>query len=220
MNTTSKSFSTTLQEDVALNYWLDLPDQYTVHEQYPLILFLHGRGQRGHDLNQVRTHGLPKAIDEGLRIPFIVAAPQCPANTHWSEQVIALKALTEHLIQSYPIDPQRVYLTGLSMGGTGTWLLATYAPHLFAAIAPLCGVALRWAADERLHKMPIWVFHNQHDPVVPLYESENMVKALLKAGNPVKFTIYPRNDHDAWTETYQNPALFTWLLSNRLNAEL
>lgn len=200
-----------------VNFWLYLPPGYPGRERWPLILFLHGAGERGDDLDRVKIHGPPKRIEtEEISFPFVIVSPQCPAEGWWSDdqQIERLDALLEEVADRYRIDPERLYVTGLSMGGYGTWALAARYPHRFAAIAPICGGGDPGMA-ERLAHLPVWVFHGARDPVVPLETSQEMVDALRQAGGQVTFTVYPEAGHDSWTESYQNPALYEWFLEHR-----
>ena len=200
-----------------IRFWLYLPPGYPGRHSWPLILFLHGAGERGEDLDRVKIHGPPKRIDtEGIDFPFVIVSPQCPAEGWWSDdaQIDRLDALLEQVVGRYEIDPQRLYVTGLSMGGYGTWALATHFPRRFAAIAPICGGGDPGAAG-RLADLPVWVFHGAKDPVVPLENSQQMVDALQTVGGSVTFTVYPEAGHDAWTESYENPALYEWFLRHR-----
>jgi pimeloyl-ACP methyl ester carboxylesterase len=185
-------------------------------QRWPLLLFLHGKGERGDNLEQVREAGLAARLDYDRsfreQFPAIVVAPQCPANGWWSTYELA--ALLDDIQARYPVDPDRVYVTGMSMGGYGTWALATEFPDRFAAIAPVCGGGDPDEA-ERLINVPVWTFHGVQDSIVPIAESERMVAALQKLGNPVKFNKYPDAGHDAWTETYANRDLYAWLFSHR-----
>jgi predicted peptidase len=201
------------QVPVKLNYLLYLPPDYEQKESWPLILFLHGAGERGDDLELVKKHGPPKVVERGKPLPFIVVSPQCPLGGWWSSKQLELTALLDEIEAKYKIDKDREYLTGLSMGGFGTWSLAGYSPKRFAAIVPICGggeVLLR----RGLGDMPIWVFHGAKDPVVGLKRSEDLV-AALKWNKHLKFTVYPDALHDSWTETYNNPQLYEWLLSHK-----
>ena len=208
-----QTFAKTVYEDVALNYLLYLPPGYEAQEKWPLILFLHGYGERGDDLEKVKIHGLANNIERGQDFPFIIVSPQCPDTTVWPEQVPALNALLDDVIARYKADTQRIYLTGLSMGGYGTWYLASRYPERFAAIAPICGGG-GWWMPERLRHMPTWVFHGDADDVVPLSESEFMVQALREIGNKVDFTVYPGVDHNSWSATYDNPELYIWFMKH------
>ena len=201
-----------------VNYLLYLPENYGVDAmaKWPLILFLHGAGERGVDLEKVKTHGLPKLIAEGRQFPFVIVSPQCSEGDQWrsATQLGKLKALLDEIVSRYRIDDDRIYLTGLSMGGYGTWALAIAYPDRFAAIAPICGGG---RADQvaRISHVPTWVFHGALDTGVPLSRSVTMVDALKKAGGNVKFTVYPNAKHDSWTETYNNPEFYGWFLEQK-----
>lgn len=204
-----------LQRSVAveLDYLLYLPDDYEKRDNWPLLIFLHGSGERGSDLELVKKHGPPKKIGAGHKYPFIVVSPQCPKFQRW--QPVVLEALLDDLIARFKVDENRIYLSGLSMGGQGTWDWAAYSPGRFAAIVPICGRASRSLADV-LSEKPIWVFHGAKDTAVPLEQSEGIVNALKKQGSDVKLTIYPEAGHDSWTETYNNPELYDWLSKQKL----
>jgi predicted peptidase len=197
---------------VTLDYLIYVPKDYESKPSWPLLLFLHGAGERGSDLAKVKTHGPPKLIDAGKDFPMIVVSPQCPKDRWWTTEQFTLAALLDEVESRYHVDRDRVYLTGLSMGGFGTWSLAAYMPDHFAAIIPICGGG-ETMATRRLTKMPTWVFHGAKDGVVPLKRSEDMVAALKQAGGDVKLTVYPDAGHDSWTATYDNPEVFEWLLS-------
>jgi predicted peptidase len=206
--------TTEIRKTVTVNYLLHLPREYGQNPgtRWPLILFLHGAGERGSDLTKLTAYGPPKLVAEGQELPFIVVSPQVPARSTWD--IDALNALLDEVLQKYAVDEDRVYLTGVSMGGAGTWRLASAHPERFAAIAPVCG----WgdpAMAHRLAGIPTWVFHGAKDDLVPLQASQEMVDALKQAGSEPKFTIYPEVRHDSWTPAYNDPALFKWLLSHR-----
>jgi predicted peptidase len=210
-----KKFSKQIDKTVELEYLLYLPKDYGQKSQkWPLMLFLHGAGERGNDLNLVKKHGPPKLVDQGKDLPFIIVSPQCPAGQWWLEKVDVLLALLDEIQSNYAVDPNRVYVTGLSMGGYGTWTLACQHPERFAAIVPICGGGQSFLAD-RLKDMPVWAFHGAKDPTVPLKETQQMVDAVTKAGGHAKLTVYPEAGHDSWTATYDNPELYTWLLSHQ-----
>ncbi|MDM4014811.1 prolyl oligopeptidase family serine peptidase [Roseiconus lacunae] len=198
---------------VQLHYLLSLPEGYSDSgDPMPLLLFLHGAGERGSKLEQVKKHGPPKLIEAGQKLPFIVVSPQCGSGKIW--QPHQLTALLDDVVKKYNVDENRIYVTGLSMGGFGTWALAAYTPERFAAVAPICGGSEAFRA-KALKGLPIWVFHGAKDSVVPLSRSETMVEALRKVGNEPKFTVYPEALHDSWTETYNNPELYEWFLSHK-----
>jgi predicted peptidase len=199
-----------------MGYLISLPKDYEKQEKWPLLLFLHGSGERGDDLELVKVHGPPKLIAAGKEFPFIVVSPQCPKGRWW--EPIELVALLDDLAKTYKIDPDRVCVTGLSMGGFGTWRLAAYAPDRFAAIAPICGGGeTHWA--KQFPHIPCWTFHGAKDAGVKLERSQQMIEALTKAGGTPKLTVYPEAEHDSWTETYNNPELYEWLLDQRRPAE-
>jgi predicted peptidase len=193
-----------------------LPDGYDGNgsKEWPLILFLHGAGERGTDLDKIRKHGIPKVAADIQGFPFIAVSPQCPPGLYWSYMADELNDLLQEIIRMHRVDRQRIYLTGLSMGGYGTWSLAMAYPDTFAALAPVCGGGDPGRVG-RIKHLPIWVFHGAKDDIVPFEESESMVKALRRAGNDVRFTVYPDARHDSWTETYNNPRLYEWFLSHR-----
>jgi predicted peptidase len=201
-----------VQVPVDMNYLLYLPDGYEERESWPLLVFLHGSGERGSDLELVKKHGPPKLIDAGRKFPFIVVSPQCPTGRTWES--LPLVALLNELEQQYKVDPDRVYVTGLSMGGTGTWRLASVAAERLAAIAPICGRGETFLAGN-LAKLPIWVFHGDQDSSVPLENSAEMVEAVREMGGTVEFTVYPGVGHDSWTRTYENPEFYEWLLAQK-----
>jgi predicted peptidase len=202
------------QVHVTLDYLLYLPADYDKQDSWPLVLFLHGAGERGDDLDLVKKHGPPKLIEEGRSFPAIVVSPQCPRDRFWPVMTMELTALLDDVAAKHKVDVDRVYVTGLSMGGFGTWSLAAYTPERFAAIIPICGGGEPIAA-RRLNNMPTWVFHGAKDPVVPLARSEQMVDAIKKTNDKLKFTVYPDAMHDSWTETYNNPAVFEWLFAQK-----
>ncbi len=202
------------QVPVELNYLLYLPENYDQQESWPLVVFLHGAGERGDDLELVKKHGPPKLIEQGKSLPCIVVSPQCPRNRAWHTQVFELTALIDDIVEKYNVDEDRIYLTGLSMGGFGTWALAAYTPERFAALVPICGGSEPLNAMV-LRKVPVWVFHGAKDPVVPLKRSEEMVESLKRFKGNVKFTVYPDALHDSWTATFDDPEVWKWLFEQR-----
>ncbi len=197
---------------VEMGYLLYLPEDYAQKESWPLLVFLHGAGERGSDLELVKKHGPPKLIAAGKQFPFVVVSPQCPTGRWW--QPVELTALIDEMVEKYKIDEDRICVTGLSMGGFGTWALAGYTPHRFAAIVPICGGGEAYRTRDLTH-LPTWVFHGGKDSVVPLERSEEMVAAMKKNGGDAKLTVYPEAGHDSWTETYDNPELYEWLLKQK-----
>ena len=210
-----KHFETRISVIAKIDYLVHLPEGYLTSERsFPLMLFLHGAGESGSDLTKVKVHGPPKIVETKKDFPFILISPQSPGRG-WNPDT--LNALLDQVMRDYRVDKDRVYLTGLSMGGYGTWTLAAAHPERFAAIAPICGGG-NVADAEKLAKLPIWVFHGAKDPVVPLQRSTEMVEAIKAAGGDVKFTVYPEAVHDSWTETYNNPELYEWFLKHKKNS--
>ena len=191
-------------------YLLYLPKGYSEAEKYPLLVFLHGAGERGNNIELIKKHGPPKLIEAGHEFPFIILSPQVPYEEWWSPDLV--RWITQDIIKRYSVDKTKVYLTGLSMGGFGTWETATRYPEMYAAIAPICGGGDPTRVN-RIKNLPIWVFHGAKDPLVPISRSEEMYNALKEYGN-ISFTVYPDAEHDSWTETYENPKLYEWLLSH------
>jgi predicted peptidase len=206
-----------------LPYLLHLPRGYSPHagKPWPLLLFLHGAGERGTNVQRAGIHGPMSLVRRGTNLPFVIVAPLCPAGERWQNDSLSL--LLDHVTKKYHVDRKRVYLTGLSMGGYGTWSLGVTQPERFAAIAPICGGGTRidlilGGRDKAaaLKSLPIWAFHGAKDKVVPLDESERMVAALKNIGvKDIKLTVYPDADHDSWTETYKNPEFYEWLLKQK-----
>jgi predicted peptidase len=186
---------------------------------WPLLLFLHGLGESGTgQLDKVKIHGPAGRVDKDPDFPFILVSPQCPPppedayRTAWSAPQLA--ALLDHVSAEIMVDARRVYVTGLSMGGFGTWRLAALYPDRFAAIAPICGGGkLQYAVA--LKDVPIWSFHGAKDTVVPVEESQQMVDAINRLGGKAKLTVYPDVEHNSWQPAYSNPELYRWLLSQQ-----
>ena len=213
MSQRAKTLRKRIIKAVTCRYLLHLPSGYArSRKRWPLLLFLHGAGERGDDLELIKKHGLPKFLDERPEFPFIVVSPQCLAEQWWDTDLLI--TLLDTVCAEYRVDKSRVYVTGLSMGGYGTWALALAQPRRFAAIVPICGGGNRLLA-KRIAHLPAWVFHGAEDEAVPLEQSEQMVEALRAAGGEPRFTVYPETGHDSWTETYNNPEVFEWLLSQR-----
>ena len=204
---------------VSYSYLLSSPEGYEADttKKWPLVIFLHGSGERGNDLEMLKKHGPPKLIAAGQKFPAVIASLQCPSNELWNPH--GVKALTDHLTKTERIDASRVYLTGLSMGGFGTWETAFEYPDTYAAIAPICGGAgVRWVTASRLKHLPAWIFHGDKDGAVPVENSHKIHDALQKLGAPVKLTIYPGVGHDSWTQTYDNPEFWAWLFAQKRGA--
>jgi predicted peptidase len=179
---------------------------------WPLMIFLHGSGERGRELARVTWNGPPKYAAAGRQFPFVLVAPQIDERAVWHSN--AIEALRADLVRHLPIDADHVVLTGLSLGGHGTWNYAVDHPRRLAAIAPVCGASNPRRAA-RLAALPVWAFHGARDDVVPLAGDQAMVQAVRAAGGRVKFTVYPEIGHNAWDPAYADPALYDWLLAQR-----
>jgi pimeloyl-ACP methyl ester carboxylesterase len=195
------------------NYLLYLPDGYAkdTTKRWPLLLFLHGSGESGSDVEKVKANGPPKYINEGKQYPFIVVSPQA-ANFGWQTEL--LYQLLQDVKHQYRVDPNRVYLTGLSMGGFGSWDLAMKHPEEFAAVVPVCGggdTTEVW----KLRFTPVWAFHGAKDNVVPLSAGEAMIRALKRYNSSARLTIYPETGHDSWVQAYTTDSLYNWLLNQK-----
>ncbi len=206
-------FEKTLSQTLTMKYLLYLPADYDKSDaEWPLILFLHGAGERGDDLRQLEKHGPPKIVMQ-KDMPFIVVSPQCPKDSWWPKENEVLTNLLDDIVSRYNVDESRIYLTGLSMGGYGSWSLGCEHPKRFAAIAPVCGGGEPFFG-RKLKNTPVWAFHGAKDNTVPLKKSEDMVNTIKKAGGDAKLTVYPQAGHDSWTETYNNPKLYEWFLKH------
>lgn len=206
--------STQKLESTALNYILTCPDNVQKDEKLPLIVFLHGAGERGDDVNQVKVYCVPKLFtnnQEYLGIRAYTLSPQCPQNTTWIDYKKELFALINKVKSEYNIDETNVSLTGISMGGFGTWEMAMTYPYLFHKIAPLCGGGMNWRAWALT--MPVRVFHGRRDDVVPISQSEAMVNSIKVQGGRVEFTIYDDLSHNCWDRAYEETDLIKWLVT-------
>lgn len=201
-----------IEQSDNLKYVIRFPDDYKNGDRFPVIIFLHGAGSRGNDIDVLVKNPFHGFTNLHSNFPFITVAPQCFQNT-WFDIFEQLKRFVCKIAEESFVDPERIYLMGVSMGGYGTWQLAMSLPELFAAIVPVCGGGMYWNAS-RLVNIPIWAFHGAKDTTVFKEESIKMVDAVNKCGGKAKLTIYPENGHDAWSDTYKNPEVFDWLLSN------
>ena len=203
----------TAVETTALNYILTSPDDIKEGEKLPLIVFLHGAGERGDDIKQVGIYCVPKLFaanpcHKGVRAYTL--SPQCPHNTTWIDYKKELMALIDSIIESNQIDQDRVSLCGISMGGFGTWEMAMTYSNCFYKIAPLCGGGMNWRAWSL--KMPIRVYHGLLDDVVPICQSEAMVNAVKAQGGDVEFIVYDDLSHNCWDRAFEQTDLIEWLV--------
>jgi len=207
-----QKMKTTIQAEI--NYLLFLPKDYAkTGKPSPMIVFLHGSGERGTDLEKVKAWGPPAIVEKNPDFPFIVVSPQCPEGQWWNTYL--LKGMIDDVLTKYNVDKSRVYLTGLSMGGFGAWDLAMTFPDYFAAVAPICGGGNPLLAS-KLKNTPVWVFHGMNDKSVPEQQSAIMVDALKKIGADVEYTVLPEGGHsDAWIYAYDKAGLFDWFLKHQ-----
>lgn len=215
MAQTDHVFTTELVTQVELPYLLHLPEGVEARRDWPLILFLHGSGERGTDVSLVRREGLPRRLDEGLALPAVVLSPQCPDGQVWAQQYPALMALIDVVAERFGIDGKRVVLTGLSLGGAGVVHLAATHPERFAAVAPVCGPWTFYYVTPEMARLPLWAFHGEDDPVVSVDDSRKLVARVRELGGDARLTTYPGVAHDAWTPAYADEAFLAWLLAQR-----
>ncbi|MCP4848351.1 MAG: prolyl oligopeptidase family serine peptidase [Verrucomicrobiaceae bacterium] len=208
-----------LASGTSVPYLLYLPKKFDAKstEKWPVILFLHGRGESRGPLSIVAKWGPPRMAARGDNLPYIIISPQCPADQRWTSagQLQAVLDLLAHISKSFPVDSQRIYLTGLSMGGYGSWKLAAEHGKLFAAVAPICG-----AGDPKdamkLKSVPVWAFHGTEDRAVPYQRSLEIVEAIQKSGGKkVRFTTLKHVGHNSWSAAYATPELFEWFNKHR-----
>lgn len=208
-------------KNVDIPLLLYTPEDYQAgSDAVPLVIFLHGLGESGaggDELKRVAKHGPPKQVVEGKDFPFVLVSPQCPqpgsfgqVGGAWRPEV--LLPLVDQIEEELNIDADRIYLTGLSMGGFGSWRVVAAAPDRFAAVVPICGGGDGSSIPSEIAATPIWAFHGEADNVVPVAGSRTMVDAVNKAGGNARLTIYPEVGHDSWTQTYDNPMFYDWLL--------
>lgn len=217
------SFETSIDEGSIINCLVYLPEDYNQNptKKYPLLIFLHGSSESGNDLEKVKKYGPPKLIAQGKSFPFIIISPQLPMKyaSKWPSKLV--NEVYEIGTKNFRVDKDRFYLTGVSVGGAGTWTYAVTYPDKVAAIAPICG----WGNPSQacaMKDIPTWAFHGAKDKVISIEASQKMVNALKKCGAEPKFTVYPKAGHDSWTITYDNPTLYEWFLSQSksLNTDL
>jgi len=204
-----------------LNYLLYLPDEYgkDPQQEWPLIIYLHGANEKGNNPESLKKQPLPEMLEERVDFPFIVASPQLhPDFNDWSDVIDSLNILLDEIQDTISVDSQRVYLTGISMGGAGTWQFALRNPQHFAALVPIAGYYLDewWTVPSNLcalRAIPVWEFHGGQDGNVPLHGAEILVDAFKACGGNIQFTVYPDADHEeTWRQAYADLELYNWLL--------
>ena len=200
----------------SLSYYLYFPKDYKSekNKKFPLLLFLHGGGESGDSLSTIKSNGPPKLIVEGKQFPFLILAPQNPYKMKWWN-TRAVAQLLDTIVENNRVDKNRIYLTGLSRGGSAAWEMAVQYPNKFAAMAVVCGMTPLPYASWINKDLPIWVFHGDQDKSIPISESVNMVDKLKVMGYNVKFTIYEGVGHNSWENAYTNEALYSWFVKQR-----
>lgn len=200
---------------IPYKYLIYTPKEKPASGKYPLLLFLHGSGERGNDLKLLQRYSLLSFYKDTAKFPFLLIMPQCPAGQRWSTEILI--RLLDEIEKKYPIDKEREYLTGLSMGGFGCWALAKVAGDRFAAMAPVCGGGDTINICMARH-IPTWAFHGTKDTDVPVAQSIKMVKALQDNGGQATLTLYEGMGHNSWDSAYADPRLYEWFLKHkRLN---
>jgi predicted peptidase len=227
----------TVQVDsVTYKYQVYVPASFTKSRTWPVIFFLHGSAERGSDGERQTMLGLPARFREMKDFPAIVVMPQCAAGATWGDPAMERQAFAalEKSMQEFNGDPERLYLTGLSLGGYATWAFGYKYPDRFAALVPVCGGVVANVTNprpwhplsvapqdpygetaSRLAKVPIWAFHGAADPRVPVSESRKLTEALKARGGNVRYTEYPGVAHNAWDRAYWEEELLPWLLAQR-----
>ena len=206
-------FNSKIKPSVSLNYLVALPENHDKNDKLPMIVFLHGAGERGTNVELVKIHGLAKTYEKHTPRGFIVLSPQCPHDRVWDNYVEELMELIENVADEYGVDKKRISITGMSMGGFGTWIMGITYPNYFSAMAPICGGGMEWRASI-VKDIPIKAFHGVLDPVVPVKRSIEMVKAVNKAGGKATITLYGKVAHNAWDYAYTGSELVDWLIGN------
>jgi predicted peptidase len=194
--------------------WMYFPKDYSSSRRFPLLLFLHGSGERGHDLKLTLKHGLPGMLTNGKELPVLVLSPQCPIEHTWESA--ELLALLDWAEAKYSVDPDRIYVCGFSMGGYGAWQLAAEAPQRFAALVPIAGGGDEANAN-RLEKLPIWAFHGDQDRTVPVEQTTKMIDAIRNAGGNPRMSILDGQGHGIAGQVLSRSDLYEWLLQQTLS---
>ncbi len=210
---TAHIFNSKIKPGLSLNYLLALPENFSKEQKLPMIVFLHGAGERGNDVELVKVNGLAKTYEKHTPRGFILLSPQCPADRVWNNYVEEVMELIDSIAEEYGVDKKRISLTGLSMGGFGTWELGMTFNKYFSALAPICGGGMEWKAGQ-LANVPIKAFHGVLDPTVPVKRSIEMVKSVNKAGGKATLTLYGKVGHNSWDLAYTGSELVDWLLSH------
>jgi len=198
-----------------LNYLLYLPEGYDKEKKtWPLILYLHGKSLRGNDLEKLKSYGLAAQLERDLSIPFIVVSPQCPDDHYWMDEEKNLVGIVDDVSSKYSVDPDRIYVSGHSMGGRGTWQLAAKHPERFAAIVPLADAPQDAALAKQVAKVPAWAFHGAKDDLVPVENVRRFIDLVKASGGDIRYTEIPDGDHFI-LDAYENKEIYDWLLLHK-----
>lgn len=216
IHSSSHTFQENLTRPCRIPYLFYRPDDWSPDEHLPLIVFLHGAGERQEDVQCVTRVGLPRLLERLKNQRFLLLAPHCVGEEVWNNRVAEIKALIDQVAAQYAADLSRISLTGLSMGGFGTWEMAMSYPGFFSCAAPVCGGGMPWRAYT-LQNTPIWAFHGDADDVVDISLSRMMVDAVNRCGGQAKFTVYPGVGHDSWNQAYGETDVGLWLLEHRIS---
>ena len=195
-----------------MHYVVATPEQRS--GKLPMMVFLHGLGERGEDARLLGVHGPLKLALQGREFPCILLCPQCPLDRFWMQIPFQLHELILQVAADYDADPDRISVTGLSMGGYGTWELAMSFPETFSAIAPCCGGGVCWRVGV-LKDTPVWACHGDKDGAVPIQEGYAMIDYLIKLGGSPRFTVLHNVGHDSWNEFYENTNVLDWMLAQK-----
>ena len=191
-----------------------LPPAFDEKKKYPLVLFLHGAGERGNDLDILAKHGYMKYhVENSREYPFIFISPQCPEDRYWGNYVESLHMFLDYICDTLPVDADHIYLTGISMGGTGTYLMAQAEPKRFAAIAPICGSGINWYGGI-LKDLPCRIYHGDCDPSVDVHDSLSMASSINRNGGKAELTVFPGVTHNCWDIVYSSDELIEWFLKH------
>lgn len=198
-----------------MDYLVQLPNGYEqdTSRSWPLVFYLHGIGD-GQNFTKVLHFGPPHLVDEGKDLPCIVVSPRLPAGHFWFHESRMLFAILDEVIRSNRVDKTRICVTGNSLGGFGAIALAALEPERFASLVPICG-GVDYLDSMRLRDVPIWAFHGEKDPIIPVEESRRLVRLVNEIGGHAKLTTYPGVGHHSWERAYEDPELWQWILAQK-----
>ena len=213
MKGTKALFHKEITKNIEMEYLIYLPKDYDGIKKFPLVVFLHGTGERGKDIELVKKHGVGKYAESKENIPFIAVTPQCPVGFKWVLLVDELYELLQEIKRNYAIDEERVCFTGLTIGAEASYALAIKYPEEISSIMPLTGGWKDFSCLSRIKDVAVWAFHGEKDTVAPIEETKSTIDFLVKNNCNAKFTLYPESGHDVWTETYANDEVYEWMLN-------